>query len=224
MREIDFLPQWYRTGRKRRIWYYRQCVVLVAAAALLGLWCFAAGKSLSLAYAELRGFQADFESGVQKVQRYQQLRKSLDLLEKRADVLDAAIPRTRLWPVLAELSATVNSNIILSSVDFSQERFEKGEKASVPESRVLVRSGAGSVQNKGVVVSREPARTKIILAGIAAGGADVAELISRLEASSYFCRIQPIFSRDRKVKTYDVTEFEIHMYIADYKEVAGDGQ
>ena len=218
MREIDFLPQWYRAGQKRRIWYQRQYLVLAVAAALLGLWFFTAGKSLALAYAELRTAQADFESGVQKVQRYKQLQQKLAVLESRTDVLNAITPRTQLSPALAELSAAVNSNVILSRVEFSQEGFEKKDKNTDGSARVLVQIDSGTQQDKAGAVGREPLRTKVILAGVAAGGAEVARLISQLEGSLYFCRIQPIFSRDKKVKSYDVTEFEIHLYIADYEQ------
>jgi hypothetical protein len=55
------------------------------------------------------------------------------------------------------------------------------------------------------------------LSGVAADGAEVASLISRLEESDYFTRVVPVFSKNQTRSGTTVTEFEIQCVIADFK-------
>jgi hypothetical protein len=67
-------------------------------------------------------------------------------------------------------------------------------------------------------IPAEDTRFKVAITGVAAGVEDVANLISQLENSSYFCHVVPGFSRAGKVKDFKVTEFEISCYLANYEQ------
>ncbi|GAI77577.1 unnamed protein product, partial [marine sediment metagenome] len=65
MREIDFLPNWYKSGRRRQISYRTQCVALGGVFVVMMVWSFVAGHSISKATAELAeeaARQAEVES------------------------------------------------------------------------------------------------------------------------------------------------------------------
>jgi hypothetical protein len=53
MREIDFLPKWYTSGRRRQISYRTQCVALGGVFVVMMVWNFVAAHSISKATAKL---------------------------------------------------------------------------------------------------------------------------------------------------------------------------
>jgi hypothetical protein len=73
---------------------------------------------------------------------------------------------------------------------------------------------------------------KVVINGVAADASDVAELVCRLEDSPYFCLVYPSFSRNKKMtvtkrparEDFQVTEFEIGCYLANYEESRVSGQ
>ena len=57
MREIDFLPDWYKNGRKRRTSYRRQYIAVGCIFAVLAAWSFAEEFTVSKTKAELNNMQ-----------------------------------------------------------------------------------------------------------------------------------------------------------------------
>jgi hypothetical protein len=108
MIELDFIPDWYRADRNRRVWHQRKYAIvgLVIFAIACGL--MVAGRSLSQAQAKLAVLRSEFESGISQVQRYRQLQVQLEGLEKNARMLESVSPRTPYSAVLAELSCSAS--------------------------------------------------------------------------------------------------------------------
>ena len=69
------------------------------------------------------------------------------------------------------------------------------------------------------MVPASPSHCKVVLTGIAARPADAALLIARLEKTEYFDHVLLVYSKPKKVKDKDVTEFEIRCFVADYQQV-----
>ena len=55
MKEVDFLPQWYRESRRRQSSVQRQYVVLGTLFLIMVMWNAMATRSISLATADLAG-------------------------------------------------------------------------------------------------------------------------------------------------------------------------
>ena len=223
MTEIDFIPQWYRAGRKRRLWYQRQVLMLGAVAILVALWCFVAGRGLSRARAELTAAHFDFESGIGKIQRCERLQIRYSELQTRAKILDLIVPRTSCAAVLAELSHCIGPDIVMKKLDIRSEPID-------PSRGVVFFGAAGKAAKRNLAAGANKAtaelpvtQTRIDLIGYAADAKQVAALISALEQSDYFSRVVPVYSKNETVGGRDVTEFEIRCVLADFELLSGKG-
>ena len=86
MKEIDFLPEWYKSGRRRKITYRTQYVVLGGIFAIMMVWNFFAAGSVSRAEAELARISAgDAESQAATV-TFTRLKDQIGELQKKGRV------------------------------------------------------------------------------------------------------------------------------------------
>lgn len=212
MKEIDFIPQWYRDRQKQRVGYHTQCVVIICIFAAIVLWSFATCYSVSKAKAQIKRIQASLAANADLAAEFNQLMTVMGRLRDKAHILDKLDHKTSIANVIAELSFLVPDNIMLSKLDIGLERFAEGVVSTNKSHVRLLRRSAGAT---GAMPAADT-RFKVVMAGIAAGVEDVADLISQLENSSYFCQVVPGFSRAAKLKDFIVTEFEISCYLANY--------
>jgi hypothetical protein len=216
MKELDFLPDWYRADRQRKHRRQRHYVLFGLVVALLAGWSFFVGQSVRGLQADTRTVEATLEQGMQTIQTAQEMESEIERLSRQAETLAVLTPRTPVSAVLGELSACVSDQIILGRVSLVQEPVIDNNAKTSPAANGVIRLGAARADVP-TTAPEGPQRTRVILTGIAAGGADVARLIDRLETSGYFETISPGFSRAKKVGDREVTEFEITCGVADYK-------
>lgn len=240
MREIDFLPQWYKQDIRRRVSIRRQYIVLAGVLVLMVLWTLFTSYSVFSAKARLRRLTAEKQTVQGPVKNFAGLQTQMLELTKKADVLDEVDSKIDVAAVLGELSFLVDKRIVLSKVEFEAEKFvspagNSGEKGMLrsagpkPRSRLrehkVAEHRGGSGQYLGDV------RFRVTISGLAADASDVAELVCRLEDSEYFCNVIPMFSRNAKVKTaskltgaeHQVSEFELSCYLANYRQEGREG-
>lgn len=223
MKEIDFLPEWYKSGRQRQVNYRAQIIGLSGVLVIMIVWSFVTIHSISKARAQaekMKPMQAEAETVSQEFTGIKSelagLRKKLKSMEEMDSKIDVA-------SVLAEMSFLIDGNIVLNRVEFDAERFVGGKQgnASMHTAGVPIVAG-GNIVGKGKLPLGD-VRFKVVIRGVAAGAGDIAELICKLEESPYFCQVYPSFSRNRKMKVetggkIQVSEFEISCYLANYRE------
>ncbi len=213
MKEIDFIPEWYTAGRKRRVNYHRQYVVIVGLFTVMVCWSFLTSRSISKAHAQVDVVDKSLTAGASLAGEYGKLQSRLSQLAQKQQILEKLNPKVDISNIIAELGFLIDGDIILGKLDIQTEPFHA---ASGPDkSTVQLNYGGDNSKN---AMPYENRRIKVLIAGIAAGAAEVATLISRLEGSPYFCRIIPGFSRNKEVNDVQTTEFEISCYVADYIE------
>lgn len=219
MKEIDFLPEWYKSGRKREVGYRTQIIGLGGVLVIMIVWNVVTAHSISKAraivernismQAEAESVSLEFAKIKSEIAEWQKKLKSMEEMDSKIDVPG----------VLAEMSFLIDDNIVLSQVEFDAERFE--DKASRQTNNVI-RVAGGSLLGKEKLPLGD-VRFKVLIKGVATDASDIAELICRLEESPYFCLVYPSFSRNRKMKVgpeknLPVSEFEISCYLANYQE------
>jgi len=219
MKEIDFLPEWYRTGQRQRLSQRTQYIAL-GGIFLVMLSCnLISSRSISKANAEL----AEFKPQQNEAQRLIQQSSQIEKLQNKAGVLEQTDSRIDVASVLAELSYLLEPAIALSKVEFTAENIENKRQVQ-NVGTVPVRARRGSRGKSGLLLG--DVRFKITINGVAADGSDVAALICRLEDSPYFYKVIPSFSRNANVRSAEgpeqqemqVTEFEISCLLANYVE------
>ena len=212
MKEIDFIPQWYRDGQKQQVSYRTQYVVIICIFAAIVFWSFGTCYSVSKAKAQINRIQESLAANADLAAEFSKLTTVMVELREKAKILDKLDHKTSIANVIGELSFLVTDNIILSKVDIGLERFAGGTVSANRSHVRLLQSGTDAAS----AMPAEDARFKVAITGIGAGVEDVAGLISQLENSPYFCQVVPGFSRAGKVKDFMVTEFEISCYLANY--------
>ena len=212
--DIDFLPEWYKAGRKRKVSYKRQYTAITSLFAVLVAWSFVVDHSASIANAtiERRNKFVPINQGI--TVEYNQIKHELDKMKTKAELLDKLSPTVDFANVLAELAFVVNENIILNYLDITAEEIDASDQKGNSVKPVVKLVTAPN--DPAAAMPPENYRFKVTIKGIAAGAPDVAMLISNLESSPYFCNIIPGFSKTKEIDNYSVTEFEITCFIANY--------
>lgn len=217
MTELDFIPQWYRAVRSRKLWHQRQYVIIGLSVLVIACGLMAAGRSLSLAQAKLSKMNSELESGIVCVQRFRELQSQLERLRESEKILASVSPRTPYAAVLAELSHCVGSNIVLSTLSFQVAPVpQASQDSSIRQKPARVQLGTSSSSPRPAL---NPMQTELVLRGVALNGSTVAELIAAMEESVYFSRVVPGFSKNVKLRDCDVAEFEIRCVLADFETI-----
>ncbi len=212
MKDIDFIPEWYRTGRQRKVSYRRQYTIIACLFGLLAAWSFTTGVSVSRSRAEASQRERTYRADETITARFETIKKELSGLTDQQQCLARVDPKVDFAAVLAELSYLVGDRVILKALDIQSEKFQADKTTDKPSMIVL---GDGK-REKESVLPEPNLRYRFKLTGIAADAADVAGLVSSLESSNYFCQILPGFSKTVQVKSHPVTEFEVSCYLANY--------
>jgi hypothetical protein len=211
MKEIDFLPDWYKQGlvqqQKHREFYFALGLILC----VMGMWSiFANGrvavvkaKNASLEKTKIlqEASEAEYFAADAEYQKLKLEDETLKSVESQMAVSD----------VLAELTNLVGTKTVLRKIEI------KGEPIDNPNKQTSIRSAAaGSAEQ--TLPFKETKKFKIIIIGLASGAEEVAEIINRLEESEYFFQIVPGYSKNVKAGEYQACEFEISCYLANYKQ------
>jgi hypothetical protein len=223
VKEIDFLPEWYKSGRKREVGYRTQIIGLGGVLVIMIVWNVVTAHSISkdraivkrniAMQAEAKTVSLEFAKIKSETAGWRKKLKSMEEMDSKIDVP----------AVLAEMSYLIDDNIVLSQVEFDAERFDDEQQAKASRQTAnVIRVAGGSLLGRGKPPLGD-VRFKVLIKGVAADASNIAELICRLEGSPYFCLVYPSFSRNRKMKVgpeknLPVSEFEISCYLANYQE------
>ena len=247
MKEIDFLPQWYRNGQRRQVSYRTQCIALSGVFVVMMVWSLAAKHSISQAEAELAEIAANQGQAKSALSELGGLENELRQLRQRVDSMEETDSKIDVASTLAELSYLIDERVVLSRVELTAEKLVREQKAeSAPNAGAVVRPVAAIAANKKDLPLGD-VRFKVVIAGVAADASDVGVLMCKLEDSPYFAQVVLVFSRDteitpRKAPVLDAgtgggegapkakdavresdanmkaSEFEIQCYLANYCE------
>lgn len=228
MKEIDLLPEWYKSSKRREVSYRSQCIAFGGIFVVMMLWSFMMSHSISKATAELIDLETQQIETRRTSQEFAEIKSEVVELQKKADVLGGIDSRLDVASVLAEISFLVDKNVVLNKVDFSAERFSKKQAGLSQQSGNSVRS-AGSNFSEAKSLLFGDVKFKILIAGVATDASGVTELVCKLEDSPYFQEVCPLFSRNKITQkrsgfsggsgeSRQVSEFEIRCYLANYKE------
>ena len=216
MKEIDFIPEWYRTDRVRKRKYVRQYTLIGSLSIMMMMWSFIVGSHVNRVSAEVQQLQRDLEKTVSRAGRVAILQDEIAGMKVKTTLLERITPRTKLTAILGEIAYLMRENIILSKLLFKNEPIGKKDGTAASPSMVVVKVG-NTTKDQAAVAPQSPSRLKVVLAGIAAQQSDAASLIAQMEETPYFEQVSLVFSRPKTINQKDVTEFEIECTVADYR-------
>ncbi len=239
MKEIDFLPEWYKEGKRQRRHVRRQYAVLAVAFMAMVGYNITATHRIARASAELAQLEGKRVEAEIACQEFNTVTKDLSQVREKAALIERIDSKINMAAVLAEMSHILGETVVLSRVDFVAEPVADDDR-SPRTSDTGVRAANGKNEaSRGTLEGSVCFR--IILTGVAVSPADVAALVRRLDDSSYFHRVHASFWRSGKVQvgvkpvnaepkaqvgtvsagqpaSLDVAEFEVVCYLANYEE------
>jgi Tfp pilus assembly protein PilN len=245
MKEIDFLPEWYKSGKRREISYRTQYIALGGVFVVMVVWNFIAAHSISTARAQFAQMETRQIQAKGLSIKLDELKSELRGLQEKAESIEEIDSKIDVAGVLAEMSFLIDEKIVLGKVEFIAEKFEnKLQDELSPRGSNVVRAVRAAMSGKQELPLGD-VRFRVVIGGVAADASDVAALICTLEESPYFCQVVPSFSRTTmitaagnsslhsKIKNegakgtvqknerntqVQVSEFEISTYLANYRE------
>ncbi|MHC4120020.1 MAG: PilN domain-containing protein [Planctomycetota bacterium] len=240
MKDIDFLPEWYKSGIRREVGYRTQYIVLSAVFIGLAIWCLATTRAISTARGELADMSEIHAKAKSASDRVAEIESELKSLKKKLESTEEIDSRINVADVLGEMSFLIEEGIVLDKVEFIAEKFpDEPQNKSSSRSGAVVR--AARVKNgRKQQLPLGNVRFKVTMAGVAASTRDVAVLVGKLEESPYFSQVVPS-TRSAEVQTADagrraaktaseagggtssvlttlqVSKFAINCYLANYR-------
>jgi hypothetical protein len=233
MKDIDFLPEWYKSGVRREVSYRTQYLALGGVFLVMTAWSLVATNSIAKVRAEFDDLSAMHSQAERVSAQLAGIGEKLRSLQKKVESTEQIDSRIDVACVLAEMSFLIEERIVLNKVELVAEKFpnKKQDKKSAGASAVVRAVRAKIDKNQQLPLGQ--VRFKVVISGVAADASDVAALICRLEDSPYFCQVVLSFSRSAEVKVENtlstsggtpdmgqdiaVSEFEIHCYLANYR-------
>jgi len=244
MKEIDFLPEWYKSGQRRQVSYRTQYIALGGVLIVMVVWNFIATHSISKVRAQFAQMATRQTQAEGLSVKLAELKSELRGLQEKAESIEEIDSKIDVAGVLAEMSFLIDEkivlSIVLSKVAFIAEKFEDRRQAELsPRAGTVVRAVRTKLSEKRNLPLGD-VRFRVVINGVAADASDVASLICKLEDSPYFCQVVPSFSRTAKINVrsnpslssktknvnsgreaggkIQVSEFEISCYLANYRE------
>jgi Tfp pilus assembly protein PilN len=209
MKEINFLPEWYKQGcvhqRKHREFY----VALGLIVFIMMVWSiFANGRVAIIKARNTTLRNAQLIQGHSEAE-YSKAEDEYQQLKSKCKILDSVKSHIVVSNVIAELTHLLDGSIILKGLEI------KAEPISEQDARtgIKVMSAAGGQSTP----TEKKTKFRITLTGFASDAAGVAEVINRLEQSDYFFQVVPGLSRNTTIGQYQASEFEIICYLVNYK-------
>ncbi|MBN2590243.1 MAG: PilN domain-containing protein [Sedimentisphaerales bacterium] len=198
MKEIDFLPEWYKSGIRRQVNYRVQYIILSGVFVVMMVWNFVSAGSVSRVRAkctQMKEIQIQSERASTELEKY---KSDIAILHEREKILGSIDSKINVSNVLAELSFLIDEKIVLSKVELISEIInDKQNNGNIPQSMSAVRSSV-SGDNSGALLGNVCFR--VLIKGVAANGSDVAVLLCNLEDSPYFSHVNLLYSKDSEVK------------------------
>ena len=245
MKEIDFLPEWYKSGKRREISYRTQYIALGGVFVVMVVWNFITAQSISTARAQFAQMETRQTQARGLSIKLDELKSELRGLQEKAESIEEIDSKIDGAGVLAEMSFLIDEKIVLGKLEFIAEKIENKQQDKLsPRGSNVVRAVRAAMSGKQELPLGD-VRFRVVISGVAVDASDVAALICMLEDSPYFSQVVPSFSRttvitaagnsslNSKIKNENtkgtvqkkegniqiqVSEFEISTYLANYRE------
>ncbi len=237
MKELDFLPQWYKEDRCRQGRVRRQYVALLVVFVAMMIFNLTEIHRADKAAARAADLESQRAGAETVVHEFGLLAKEFDELKTRANLVEQMDSRIDVAAVLAEMSHSIGESVVLRKLEILAEPFGRPEEKEQTKGSAVRMASRATGAEKAPPLGR--VKFRIVLTGVAAHPADVPDLVCRLEASPYFQRVQPSFYGSARAPAGirpapgpqepaattkaqgapSLTEFEIVCYLANYKDV-----
>jgi len=238
VKDLDFLPDWYKDRKRCHSRVRKQYIALVAVFLMMMTFNLTALHRATRVAAEVSRHEDQRTRAEAIVDEFNLITRELNQMKARADLVHRIDTRIDVAPILAEISHIVDESVLLGRIEFAAEPVSPAADAARAKGPSV--RAARSEDSR-----REPplgaSTLRVVLSGVAVQPSQVVDLVCRLDESAYFQQVRPSFYGRTKVQaglphaasgkgdapgagssgTLDVTAFEITCTLANYEEVEG---
>ncbi len=242
MKDIDFLPEWYKEGHRHRVHMRHQYAALVCVVLAMICYNVTATHRINQASAAIDGMDDQRRMAEQVTYEFDATNRLFRERQAKVDLVAQMDSKIDVGAVLAELSHIITGRVVLSRLEFISEVIAVAKDKAQGGKTPAVRPVSGGAATKSVALG--DVRFRIVIGGVAESPADVGALACLLEESPYFKQVYPSVSRSGKIEmtvaspstsggssvnpaagqgreVLHGSEFEITCYLANYEEVKG---
>lgn len=239
MKDLDFLPEWYKDRKRRHSLVRKQYIGLAAVFLMMMTFNLIAMHRAGRVAASVARQEDQRVRAEAVVHEFNLVTRELNGMKAKADLVRRIDTGIDIAAILAEISHIVDESVVFSKIELSAEPFSQPDAKGRAKSPIV--QVAGRVPSGQQTAPLEKSKLKVTLAGVAAQPADVADLVCELDESSYFQQVRPSFYSKTTVRAdspggaphqtdaadtgaagmLTVTAFEITCYLANFKEVEG---
>ncbi|MGE5296816.1 MAG: hypothetical protein ACM3VT_18505 [Solirubrobacterales bacterium] len=239
MKELDFLPEWYKDRKRRSSLVRKQYIALAGVFLLMMMFNLTATHRAGRVAADVSRYDDQLAEAETVVYEFAQVTKELNQMKAKAEVVSRVDNQIDVGAILAEISQLVGESTVLSKIELVAEPFERTQ--AVGPGKGAPSRAASATENVQQDLPLGNSRLRVTLAGLTTQSSQVADLVCRLDESAYFQQVLPSFYGKTKIPsgaspgvsrqadkarvagpdTQDVTAFEITCYLANYKEIEG---
>ncbi|MHB0947122.1 MAG: PilN domain-containing protein [Sedimentisphaerales bacterium] len=209
MREIDFLPDWYKHGRAEQRKHREFYIAIGLIMLVMIVWSVFANGRVAAVKAKNATLQNARLIQTRGQTEYDDAQNQFEQMQAKQRMLDSVKSNMAVSNVLAEISHLLTGGVVLKKLEIKAEPLPSQDNA---KSEIKIYS-ADSAQSK---TFDNKVRFKIVISGLASDAAQVAETINMLEMSDYFFQVIPGFSRNIPVGERQMCEFELTCYLSNY--------
>ena len=223
MKEIDFIPEWYKSGKRRQVSYRTQYFALSCVFVVILVWSFVTGHSLNRAVAQFDTEKSRTSEDSKVLGAFLRIKSEQEDLRNKSGLINRLDSRIDIAVVLAEMSHLFDEKVVLKSVKLTAEEFEETGQKKAAGGSVIRPAGRRDVSDRSLMIGS--VRFKITLEGVASSTSDYTKMVLGFEESEYFRDVSPsMHSAEIKSggtgmkESIQVSEFKIVCYLANYKE------
>jgi hypothetical protein len=192
MREIDFLPAWYRQRRRRQSYAQRQYAALGLLFLVMILWNSFATRDISMASAELSWGETQRIRAQNMSLEYRELHQRLLDLRKKLDVRYVLNEPMDVAATMARLSKYMPEGVVLRELHLTALAFTDPTSAERESQHISSTSDKGPCPN---ILHPGPVRFEVVIGGQTTDTQAIALLLSDLEGSAFFTGVHLRYMR-----------------------------
>lgn len=223
MKEIDFLPTWYKQRQSQQISYRTKYVILGGIFFVIMTLNLSSSFTLFRAKSLIAKTQPQVLAAEKISHEYSKIKAEIDQIKGKEELLTKLDSKINVPNLLAEISYLVDEKMAIDRLELTSEKFDNKPVIKKNKPATAVRTAV--IPNSDETEELYPdVRFKILISGVAAGGSDVARLVCKLEDSKYFRNVVLVGSKPKNIKiagtaeNCQVNEFQINCYLANYED------
>ena len=113
MKEIDFLPEWYKSGKRRQVSYRTQYIAISSVFVVMMVWSFITTRSISKSQAQIDQM-ATRQAQAKKISaKFAGLEDEIRALRKKAEYIQEIDSKIDVASVLAEISFLIDEKSLM---------------------------------------------------------------------------------------------------------------